>query len=419
MAMPIGVGLSLREAELRHALRRQGKNAPAGMHAAGGLEESLSSVVVAAAEAVPLSELCSNDDEASFLPTGWASIDEELLPGGVRRGHVTEVCGMSCSGKTRLCHSLTALTALAETSHRDLAMQHESVVSPSVVYIDTSNAFRASRVADTLAKDNSDVALRCAAMRLIDVHRPQDVWETFGVLQSVSRECSQNASWRPALLVVDSIPHVVSPAYTSGATSGRDTASASVSGSSHIWGQSLAAQLGMMLRALAYTYHIAIMVRMQHQSKQRINLSSIDDTCVPLAHATAHAVCVRVVYDAISFSRECMCLIAFVVVSGNKQCSSSAFHRQSRTLARHGVVECTACAHHAREGRRRRLWTRICEGDAQQLHADFIATNHRVNDSLESTCNAPCKYVLIYRSSRTLLHFVFTHASKSTGSLLP
>ena len=270
--MAIGkIGLSLREAELRHALRRQGKNAPAGMHAASGLGDSLSHVLAAAAEATPLSELCSSDnDEASFLPTGWANIDDEVLPGGVRRGHVTEVCGMSCSGKTSLCHSLTALTALTETSRRAPGMKNESVVSPSVVYVDTSNAFRASRVADTMARvstndDTSDAASRSAAMRAIDVHRPQDVWETFEVLQSISRECSRSASWRPALLVVDSIPHVVSPAYTSGATSGRDT-SASASGSSHIWGQSLAAQLGMMLRALAYTYGIAIMVRMQQRT---------------------------------------------------------------------------------------------------------------------------------------------------------
>lgn len=146
-------------------------------------------------------------------------------------------------------------------------MQNGATVSPSVVYVDTSNAFRASRVADTLASsvgDGDAAATTTAAMRTIEVHHPRDVWETFEVLQSISRECSQNASWRPALLVVDSIPHVVSPTFTSGATSGRD-ASASMSAASHIWGQSLAAQLGMMLRALAHTYHIAIMVRMHHK----------------------------------------------------------------------------------------------------------------------------------------------------------
>lgn len=79
------MGLSLREAELRHALRRQGNNAQADMHAIRGADESLSYVLAAAAEATPLSELCDKDDETTFLRTGWASIDEEALPGGVRR----------------------------------------------------------------------------------------------------------------------------------------------------------------------------------------------------------------------------------------------------------------------------------------------------------------------------------------------
>ena len=81
------VGLSLREAEVRHALRRQGNLASVGMHETSGADESLSYVLAAAAEATSLSELCGDDsaEAKTFLRTGWNSIDEELLPGGVRR----------------------------------------------------------------------------------------------------------------------------------------------------------------------------------------------------------------------------------------------------------------------------------------------------------------------------------------------
>ncbi|MGB8935585.1 MAG: ATPase domain-containing protein [Candidatus Nitrosopolaris sp.] len=63
------------------------------------------------------------------LPTGYKSLDS-LLDGGIEAGVITQVYGLPGSGKTQLCHTLSAML-------------------PSdymVIYIDTECSFRPERI---------------------------------------------------------------------------------------------------------------------------------------------------------------------------------------------------------------------------------------------------------------------------------
>jgi len=74
------------------------------------------------------------EKKTRFLPFGCASLDA-LLEGGLREGQVLELYGDSGSGKTQLC-----LSACAQTIAR----------GERVLYIDTSNAFTATRLLSIL-----------------------------------------------------------------------------------------------------------------------------------------------------------------------------------------------------------------------------------------------------------------------------
>ena len=275
-------GLSLLEAHARHG--------------AGGSGGAMASVGALAAPAVSaLDMLEAPRPDAARLRTGWEALDEGLLGGGVRRAHVSEVCGRSGSGKTQLCMSLAAHTAM------DAATRGTDGAGPAVIYVDATNAFRASCVAELVAaagapalvaaggghgaRDDGSAALEDLvrrAMEAVEVHRPRDVWETFSTLQSISSRLSRaleqragaqphgpEGGDRPVLLVVDSVPRVLSPTYAS-TGSGGNAANGGGNGNhhqqammanNHVWGQGLAVQLGTMLKAMAHAFAMAVVVR--------------------------------------------------------------------------------------------------------------------------------------------------------------
>ncbi|XP_057781647.1 DNA repair protein RAD51 homolog 4 isoform X3 [Salvia miltiorrhiza] len=70
------------------------------------------------------------------LSTGCERIDV-LLQGGLREGHVTELVGPSCSGKTQVC-----LKAASHVARNSLG---------KVVYFDTGNSFSPKRIAQFLS----------------------------------------------------------------------------------------------------------------------------------------------------------------------------------------------------------------------------------------------------------------------------
>lgn len=260
-------------------------------HCANGSGMAIASVGKLAVPAVSALDMLQERPRHVRLRTGWASLDEGLLGGGLRRAHVSEVCGRSGSGKTQLCMSLVAHTAM------DACAQRVAGAEPAVIYVDTSNAFRASCVADLVSEacssaddgrlnqrrdDASIDRLVQRAMAAIEVHRPRDIWETFNTLQSVSNRLSQlleqqragtgatvTQSTRvdlPVLLVVDSVPRILSPLYASTGSSnpannGQHHQHQTTMTNSHVWGQGIAVQLGTMLKAMAHAFEMAVMVR--------------------------------------------------------------------------------------------------------------------------------------------------------------
>lgn len=91
-------------------------------------------------------ELRAQLQATRVLPTGCKTLDT-LLRGGVREGHLTELCGDSGSGKTQLC-----MTAAAVTAAR----------AEGVVYIDTGTAVSAARLQKILNSiEDRDVVRLC------------------------------------------------------------------------------------------------------------------------------------------------------------------------------------------------------------------------------------------------------------------
>lgn len=187
-------------------------------------------------------------DELRILPTGCDGLDT-LLGNGLREGCVVEFAGESSAGKTQVCHMAAAATALR---------------AEGVVYVDTTNAMSPARLLQAAeamqAGTNTSEVLRC-----VHVARPHNIYELFDVLCEVNARCEslpQSTGHtqpgpglpatparplvpRPCLLIVDSLSAVVSPV---------------VGNPKHSQGFTLLACIGRLLRQLADTHRLAVVV---------------------------------------------------------------------------------------------------------------------------------------------------------------
>lgn len=80
--------------------------------------------------------------EASVIPTGVIGIDR-LLKGGLSSGQVVEIFGRSGTGKSELCHRLSANAALSSKK--------------AVLYLQTKGDFRPEKMQEILQQLNRDV----------------------------------------------------------------------------------------------------------------------------------------------------------------------------------------------------------------------------------------------------------------------
>lgn len=152
---------------------------------------------------------------------------DTLLAGGLRRGEVVELSGPPASGKTQarattpLClfhalmrpYSQLCLSAAAAAALR----------GHSVVFVDTTRGFSATRLAQLVSTHASGQALsqevqrraltsvRCA--RVFDVHSALQLVEELRAGGGHNHDAAQQAD-RPALLVVDSVSALLSPLLT-------------------------------------------------------------------------------------------------------------------------------------------------------------------------------------------------------------
>ncbi|XP_062193683.1 DNA repair protein RAD51 homolog 4 isoform X2 [Phragmites australis] len=141
-----------------------------------------------------------------FLPTGLEGIDT-LLGGGLRQGQVTEITGPSSSGKTQVClHSASYVAA-----------RHMG----AVMYLDTSNSFSPSRIANitdelpiSLVQEPRHVRLK-RAMSSIICESVFDIFALFEVLHrlelSLLNDKVNNVGSKVCLLIIDSISSLLAP----------------------------------------------------------------------------------------------------------------------------------------------------------------------------------------------------------------
>lgn len=145
-----------------------------------------------------------------ILPTGVSSLDS-LLGGGLREGLITELVGESTSGKTQICHHLTAITALR---------------GEHVIYFDTTNSFSPERCL-AIARANQDgedenqqagfgfddqgIMERIFVFRC---HTHMDLMTQLEILASDLNLSSRNTNVQsPTVLVIDSISAVLTPIF--------------------------------------------------------------------------------------------------------------------------------------------------------------------------------------------------------------
>jgi RAD51-like protein 3 len=153
---------------------------------------------------------------------------DTLLAGGLRRGEVVELSGPPASGKTqvRRPHPCACPPTHAPPFPTQLCLSAAAAAAlrgHSVVFVDTTRGFSATRLAQLVSALASGQALsqevqrralmsvRCT--RVFDVHSALQLVEQLRAGGGHNHEAAQQAD-RPALLVVDSVSALLSPLLT-------------------------------------------------------------------------------------------------------------------------------------------------------------------------------------------------------------
>ncbi|XP_065868848.1 DNA repair protein RAD51 homolog 4 [Euphorbia lathyris] len=165
------------------------------------------------------------------LSTGLEGIDF-LLGGGVRQGQLTELVGLSSSGKTQVCLHVTANVAKQETG--------------SVIFVDTGNSFSPQRVVHFVGQ-SSGSAFNQRVMSNILCHSVYDIFSLFELLHQLDislRSQGNKGDSKVQLLIVDSVSSLVSP----------------ILGGSGSQGHALMTSAGVLLKKLAHEHNISVLL---------------------------------------------------------------------------------------------------------------------------------------------------------------
>ncbi|KAG6415067.1 hypothetical protein SASPL_122469 [Salvia splendens] len=168
------------------------------------------------------------------LSTGCESIDI-LLQGGLRAGHVTELVGPSCSGKTQVC-----LKAASHVARNSLG---------KVVYFDTGNSFSPKRVAQFLSfsPDPSTTQLNKTVerdMSSIVCHSVFDIFTLLDMLRQLRNNLRSQISFQMRMLIIDSLSSLIAP----------------VLGGGGVHGHALMATAGLLLKEIAHESNLCVVV---------------------------------------------------------------------------------------------------------------------------------------------------------------
>ncbi|WPT10974.1 DNA repair protein RAD51-like protein 4 [Picochlorum sp. SENEW3] len=190
----------------------------------GTLEEALHSVQARAALRMNGKDLIRSMENSRCLPLGCTKIDE-MLQGGLLEGHLMEVFGDAGTGKTQLCHTAAAVTASR---------------GERVIYIDTGNSFRASRLVSIIG-NVSNTAFRRAedaldCVTVLNVHRMDDL------LHEMQQALKTST---PSMIIIDCLGSLVAP---------------TLGGVAYDAGHDVLSRMAMHLKRIAAEHHVAVLV---------------------------------------------------------------------------------------------------------------------------------------------------------------
>lgn len=190
----------------------------------GTLEEALHSVQVRGASRVNGKDLIRSMENSRCLPLGCTKIDE-MLQGGLLEGHVMEVFGDAGTGKTQLCHTAAAVTASR---------------GERVLYIDTGNSFRASRLVNIVGNVSNRVFGRAedalACVTVVNVHRMDDL------VRAIQRALEASI---PSMIIIDCFGSLAAPM---------------LGGVGYDAGHDVLSHVAMHLKRIAAEHHVAVLV---------------------------------------------------------------------------------------------------------------------------------------------------------------
>lgn len=155
-----------------------------------------------------------------MVSTGCDGVDG-LLGGGARTAELTELVGLSGTGKTQLCHQLAAIAGHGQGR---------------VVYIDTNSSFSVDRLAEIAAARGLSVD---AVLAAVECRRATDA---ASVLRQLYRLLATAGTDPRAAVIVDSVAAVFTP----------------VLARQHAKGSAMLTEAGLVLRALATTGRCAV-----------------------------------------------------------------------------------------------------------------------------------------------------------------
>lgn len=186
------------------------------------------------------------------VPTKIEELDRLLLDGGLRRGEVVELCGRSGSGKSLLCHVLSALLALPAGN--------DGCNRLTVVYIDTANSLCPSTLLSaatmwcrggTLSEDHAGISsthvnsIVKSALKRISCVAAFDLSSVMRILRSIASRKDNREASSLKLLILDSVSTILSPI---------------VGGEKSSAGHASMIELGIALKQLALTCDIPVLV---------------------------------------------------------------------------------------------------------------------------------------------------------------
>lgn len=172
---------------------------------------------------------------------------DDLLGGGLKSGNIYDLCGLSASGKTQICHSIAI----------NLAINYKY----ETLYVDAKNDFSGQRIYNMLnARNCSDVD--CGVIMNCIRYQPiYDVHEFLNILRGLPAYLKEHKQAK--CLIVDSLPVLWFPLMDgkkNGKTRANTLCQPVVHQNSNFSGLSLLCEATHLMQKIAFTHDMIFLL---------------------------------------------------------------------------------------------------------------------------------------------------------------